>query len=264
LAAPGAKGKRLVHGAVGAGEMIFVLLVGIAALAAGAIASVAGFGIGSTLTPLVAIRYGLKLAVVLVAIPHFTATLLRAWRLRHEVDRTVLLRFGIASAAGGITGALRHNRVESAGLGIVFGCVLVLAGLAGLTRLWQRIHFGRKVAWIAGVVSGGLGGMVGNQGGLRSAALMEFDIRQEAFVATGTAIGLVVDTVRLPVYLTTEGREILLQAWPLVVVATAGTLVGTLLGERVLRRIPERAFRTVVSCLILALGLAVLAGMGRD
>ena len=242
--------------------MTFVLLMAVAAVAAGAIASVTGFGIGSTLTPVVAIRYGMKLAVVLVAIPHFAATLLRAWRLRHEVDRTVLLRFGIASAAGGLIGASLHNRVESTGLAIVFGCLLVFAGIAGLTRLLERIHLGRVQAWIAGILSGGSGGMVGIQGGLRAAALMAFDIRKEAFVATGTAIALVVDTVRLPVYLMMMGREVVLREWPVVALATVGTLIGTLAGERVLRRIPERVFRTVVSLLILGLGAAVLAGVG--
>jgi uncharacterized membrane protein YfcA len=242
--------------------MIFVLLVGLAAVAAGAIASVAGFGIGSTLTPLVAVRYGMKLAVVVVAIPHFTATLLRAWRLRREVDRTVLLRFGIASAAGGLIGASLHHRVESRILAIVFGCLLVLAGIAGLTRLLERIHLGRMAAWIGGILSGGLGGLVGVQGGLRAAALMAFDIRKEAFVATGTAIALIVDTVRLPVYLTMEGREVVLHEWPVVAIATAGTLIGTLAGERVLRHIPERVFRNVVSLLILGLGVAVLGGVG--
>jgi uncharacterized membrane protein YfcA len=93
---------------------------------------------------------------------------------------------------------------------------------------------------------------------------MGFDIRKEAFVATGTAIGLVVDAARLPVYLSTDGREIVLQEWALVALATVGTLIGTLAGERVLRRIPERVFRTLVSCLILALGVAVLAGVGRS
>ena len=244
--------------------MIFLLLVGLAAGVAGAIASVAGFGIGSTLTPLVAIRHGMKLAVVLVSIPHFTATLLRAWRLRRDVDRTVFFRFGIASGAGGLTGAFLHNRVESGWLAVVFGCLLVLAGILGLTRISEQLRFGRKVAWVAGVISGGLGGLVGNQGGIRSAALMGFDCRKEAFVATGTAIGLVVDAVRLPVYLTSEGREIVFQEWLLVALTTAGTLIGTLAGERILRHIPERVFRTVVSCLILALGVAVLAGVGRS
>ena len=106
--------------------------------------------------------------------------------------------------------------------------------------------------------------MVGNQGGIRSAALMGFDIRKEAFVATGTAIGLVVDAVRLPIYLAGESSEVILRAWPLVAVMTAGTLLGTIAGERVLRRIPERVFRTIVSLLILALGMAVLGGVGRS
>lgn len=41
-------------------------------------------------------------------------------------------------------------------------------------------------------------------------------------------------------------------------VASAGVLVGTLVGERVLGRIPERIFRTVVALLILALGIYML------
>jgi uncharacterized membrane protein YfcA len=242
----------------------FILVVGAVAVLAGAIASVAGFGIGSVLTPIVATRFGVKLAVVLVAIPHLAATLLRAWRLRHEIDRSVLLRFGIASAAGGLTGALLHNHVQSGGLAVVFGCLLVFAGVVGVTRLSERMRFGHRTAWVAGVLSGGLGGLVGNQGGIRAAALMGFEIRKEAFVATGTAIGLVVDAVRIPVYIAGDSSEIIRRAWPLVVVMGAGTLLGTLAGERVLRRIPERVFRTTVSLLILALGVAVLAGVGRD
>ena len=56
-------------------------------------------------------------------------------------------------------------------------------------------------------------------GAIRSAALLGFDVPKEAFVTTGTAIGL--------------------------------------------RRIPERVFRVTVSLLVLGLGVAVLAGLGR-
>lgn len=243
--------------------MIFGVLVAVAAIVAGGIASVAGFGIGSVLTPLVASREGMKLAVALVAVPHFAATVLRAWRLRRDVDREVLVRFGIASAAGGLIGAVLHGTVKSSGLAIVLGCLLVFAGVLGLAGLSQRLRFGHRTAWVAGVLSGGLGGLVGNQGGIRSAALMGFDVRKEAFVATATAIGVVVDLARLPVYLAMQGREILTR-WPLVAIATGGTLAGTLAGERVLRRIPERTFRTIVSLVILGLGVAVLAGVGRS
>ena len=54
-------------------------------------AAIAGFGIGSLMTPLLAIEFGTKTAVLLVAIPHATATALRLWLLRADVDRRVLL-----------------------------------------------------------------------------------------------------------------------------------------------------------------------------
>lgn len=47
------------------------------ALVAGAIASIAGFGIGSILTPLLSLWLGTKLAVAAVSIPHFIGTALR-------------------------------------------------------------------------------------------------------------------------------------------------------------------------------------------
>ncbi len=50
----------------------------------------------------------------------------RYWMLRRHVDRRVLLGFGIASAAGGLMGALVHVRVSSPALTLVFGTVVVL------------------------------------------------------------------------------------------------------------------------------------------
>jgi len=236
---------------------VFTLAVALVALVAGAVASVVGFGIGSMLTPLASVKLGVQTAVVVVSVPHFAATVLRAWRLRRDVDRVVLVRFGIASAAGGLAGALLHDRLRSPSLAIVFGCLLVFAGLMGVTGLAKRMRFGRKTAFVAGVLSGGFGGLVGNQGGIRSAALLGFDIRREAFVATATAVGVIVDLARMPVYLATSGGAIA-REWKLVAIATAAVLVGTLAGERVLRRTPERVFRFVVSAVVLALGVVML------
>jgi len=43
-----------------------------------------------------------------------------------------------------------------------------------------------------------------------------------------------------------------------VLIATAGTLAGTVLGVPMLRRIPETAFRRVVAILLLLLGTYML------
>jgi uncharacterized protein len=232
---------------------MFELMVFAAALAAGAIASVAGFGIGSVLTPLFAVRVGTQLAVAAVSVPHFFATAIRFWRLRAHVDRRVLISFGIPSALGGLSGALLHSVAASRVLSIVFGAILIFVGVSELTGLSRRMRFGRTGAWIAGALSGFLGGLVGNQGGIRSGALLGFDIQKAAFVATATAVGLVVDVARMPAYFISQGEGIA-GIWVLVAVATAGAVIGTLVGEHLLRGIPERLFRRIVAVLLLCLG----------
>lgn len=236
--------------------MITALLV-LLAIAAGAVASIVGFGIGSLLTPALSIETGIKLAVAAITVPHLAGTAVRFWMLRGEVDRQVLLYFGIASAAGGLSGALLHARAGGAALTAVFGTLLVFAGLTGITGWIERLRLGRRSGLAAGAISGLLGGMVGNQGGIRSAALLGFGLSRDRFVGTATAIGLIVDLARLPVYLWGEGRD-LLAIWPTIAWLTLGVVAGTLAGKRMLSRIPEQVFRKTVSAVVLLLGLSML------
>lgn len=242
--------------------MTFDLLVAAVGIVAGAIAAVAGFGIGSLLTPTFAVETGAKLAVAAVAIPHFVGTIQRFWILRRHVDRRMLLGFGFASAAGGLAGALLHGRLSNRILAIVFGILLLLAAIAEFTGWMQKVRWGRRAAWFAGALSGAFGGLVGNQGSIRSAAMLGFDVPKEAFVATATAVALFVDGARLPVYLVTQWHDIL-DVWPLLLAATVGVVIGTAAGARLLQRISQRIFRRSIAVLLCALGIyMVLAGGG--
>jgi uncharacterized membrane protein YfcA len=241
--------------------MIFGAVVFVASIAAGGIAAVAGFGIGSVLTPLLATRLGMHGAVAAVSISHLAGTALRFWLLRQHVDRRVLVTFGIASGAGGLAGALLQARTSNSALTLVLAALLLFAGLSELLGIVRTVRLGRIGAWTAGALSGLFGGLVGNQGGIRSAGLLAFDVDKTSFVATATAIALIVDGVRMPVYAMTAGSD-LLAAWPTILLATAGVLAGTVAGGRLLRRIPDRIFRRVVAVLLLVLA-AWLFTQGR-
>jgi len=239
----------------------FLSLIALAAFAASGIASVAGFGIGSILTPLIAWKYGMKEAVTLVSIPHFAATLLRFWRLRNAVDRHVLLSFGIINAAGALAGALLHKFASSPALGAILALLLIFVGLVTMLGYSERLRFGGSGAWIAGAVSGGFGGLVGNQGGLRGAAMLGLGVRKEAFVATATAIGLMVDTVRMPVYFF-RNTNLVMERWLPVSIALAAVLAGTVAGGGILKQIPETVFKRVVGGLLCVMGILVFASLG--
>lgn len=224
---------------------------------AGAIAALSGFGIGSLLTPALALRFGTQAAVAIVTVPHLAATALRAWRLRDAISWPVLRSFGLASALGGLAGALLHGRLGSRALTFILGALLVLAGLGSLTGFLSRLRLRGAGRVLGGVLSGAFGGLVGNQGGIRSAALLTLDLGPRAFVATATATGLLVDGARLPVYVATNAAD-LAAARIEIAIALAGVLAGTIWGERVLRRLPEPVFRRVVAVLLLALGVALV------
>jgi hypothetical protein len=241
--------------------LLLVLLLP-AAILAGGIAAVSGFGIGSLLTPLLAIGFGTKTAVLLVSLPHATATSLRFWIMRRSVDRRVFLTFGAASALGGLIGALLHGAFGSRALEMILGALLVFAGVSGLTGISGRFRIrSAPLAMAAGLVSAGFGGLVGNQGGIRSASLLHFGLSRTAMVATATGIGLVVDLARIPVYIATGGAQMAAH-WEFVAMASAGAVVGTLVGAPILHRVPELLFRRIVFGLVAILGVMLVIGLG--
>jgi len=237
----------------------FSLAVLAIAVLAGATASVVGFGIGSLLTPLLALELGMGTAVAAVALPHAVATALRCWRLRAALHRGVLLRFGLLSAAGGLLGALLYTRLGGPVLTRILGGLLLLTAAAHLGGLARRWHPHGPAVGLLGFGSGFFGGVAGNQGGLRAAALTAFGLGPAAFVATSTATGLLVDAARTPVYLWRAGTR-LLELWPLLTLATTGVVIGTLAGERLLLGLSRERFGQVVAVAIGVLGGWLLFG----
>lgn len=128
------------------------------------------------------------------------------------------------SAADSLPGTVLHAYADSPPLTLVLGALLVFTDVVGPTGFSQRVRFRGWMAWGAGAMSGVLGGLVGRQGGIRSAARLGFDVPKQACVAA----------------------------------ATAGTLIGTMVGERLLRKLPGPIYRKVVAALVLALGAFML------
>lgn len=66
-----------------------------------------------------------------------------------------------------------------------------------------------------------------------------------------------VDAARMPVYFATEFHQ-LAHVWTYLVIGTIGVIVGTVLGQQVLIKIPEKVSRRIVSFIILTLGIVLV------
>jgi len=219
---------------------------------------VSGFGIGSLLTPLLMLSMPTAHAVAVLAIPHAVATAIRWVRLRRDVHGPTFRQFGVASAAGGLAGAVLQSQLASPALTIVLASLLVLAGTTEL--LQRRVPLPRTPFWriTGGVLSGLFGGLVGNQGGIRAAALLGFQLQPRPLVATATASALLVDAARVPIYLMSAG-PVIAEAAPIWLIASLGVTIGTLIGVPLLGRIPETMYRRMIGALLLILGGSLIA-----
>jgi uncharacterized membrane protein YfcA len=235
-------------------------IVAAASVLAGAIAAVSGFGIGSLLTPVLVFLIPLPTAeaVAVLAVPHALATALRFARLRHDVHRPTFREFGVASAVGGLAGAALQSQLTTPVLTVVLSALLMLAGTSELLR--RRVPLPQTSFWrlTGGVLSGLFGGLVGNQGGIRSAALLGFQLKPRQLVATATASALLVDAARVPIYFLSAG-DVIAHSIHLLLLMSAGVTVGTFVGVPILGRIPEPAYRRLVGALLLLLGLSLVA-----
>jgi uncharacterized membrane protein YfcA len=197
-------------------------------------------------------------AVAVLAIPHAWATAVRWLRLRSDVHLPTFKEFGLASAAGGLAGAALQSRLASAVLTFILAALLMLAGTMELAR--RRVPLPETPFWrlAGGVLSGLFGGLVGNQGGIRAAALLGFKLSPRQLVATATASALLVDAARVPIYILSAG-PVIARARVMLIAATIGVTIGTFVGVPLLSRIPEPVYRRIIGLLLLLLGLGLFA-----
>ena len=241
-------------------EVLFFSILLAVGVLSGATAAVVGFGIGSLLTPFLLSRLEPHLAISVVALPHLVATGIRYVHHRQWVNRTVLLRFGVPSAAGGLLGAVLQGTLRSAALVSALAILLILTGIANLTQGFGGWRPGSIVATVLGLLSGAFGGLVGNQGGLRAAGLTAFTLEPRVYMATATAVALLIDAARTPIYLA-RGAGALVGLAPAIAVATVGCVAGTILGEHLFFRIPPDRYRKLVGAAVIALGLWLLSSI---
>lgn len=234
-----------------------VLLFSLAAFVVASLVTMTGFGLSTSLTPLFALVYRTHIAVMLVAVVHFLNNVFRLGLFRQHVDLGLVRRFGILSIFGALVGSLAQGLVQSDWLKVALGVVLIVLGGIELLPGGAGWRFPRRFDQLGGLLSGLLGGLLGNQGAIRSAYLVNYDIPKERFIATATLIAVLIDSTRIPIYLLTQWGEIA-AAWPLLASVTLCAYVGTYVGKRLVGRVSQKAFKRLVNVAVVALGLLMI------
>jgi hypothetical protein len=251
--------------------MTVVWIVAIVFVAAG-LQSLTGFGFALVVMPLVTLVTDLKTAAPLVALAGLTAYTVNLVRFHRAVDLGELARLGVASALGIPVGIWALVRVDELLINRVMGAVLIAYAVYALLRPQGVLSAGsgrpaapRRLAqsWAnpAGFLAGCLGGAYNTPGppvvvygSLRQWPKDEYRaILQTLFFINGV---LIVSSHLL-------ARHVTAQVWTLYAWVVPALLLGLWIGARLDRYLDQERFRTLVTAMILALGVSLLLGLGR-
>lgn len=248
------------------------------ALFASGLTFFSGFGLGTILLPVFALFFPVEVAIALTAIVHFLNNVFKFFLVRKNVDKQVLLRFGIPAIAVAFLGAYLLNYLSEmkpfyeygfsgksfqiTAIKVIIAVLLIFFALFDLIPRLKNLQFGKKYLPLGGLVSGFFGGLSGHQGALRSAFLIRAGLSKEAFIGTGIAIACLIDISRLSVYSEHIIKNNESLNWNLVILATLSAFAGAFLGNKLLKKITISFLQKFVAVALIVfsvfLGLGVL------
>lgn len=247
-------------------SLFIIILV---SLLASALTLISGFGLGTLLLPVFAIFFPIDVAVAMTAIVHVLNNIFKFVLLWRDVNRDVLLRFGLPGIIGAFLGAkalLWLGEISSWNFfGLSLEPIKTTIGLLmiffALTEFFPRLlefKFKQNHLVLGGAISGFFGGLSGHQGALRSMFLIKVGMGKEAYIATGVGIALLVDFTRIPVYFAKMGSTDIGAQWLPIAAATLAAFAGAMIGKRLIPKITLRTVHILVGVLMIAMGVALI------
>jgi len=257
--------------------MRYVLIPFVSFLAAG-LTFFSGFGLGTVLMPVFALFFPLPVAVAITAVVHFLNNLFKFGLVYRHVEKEVFWRFGLPAVVAAFVGAELLIRLSGSaplwqfefmgrvaqGTPIKLIIALILLGLVPL-EFWQwRPSGSNQRAWLyaGGALSGFFGGLSGNQGAFRSAALFKAGLSKEQFIATGVALACLVDATRLIVYGTSTLRTLEWRTHGGLIALSAGAaFAGAFLASRLLKKVTLEGIRILVAAMLIVIAMGMGIGI---
>lgn len=234
-------------------ELLFFALAIISEI----VGTIAGFGSSTVFLPFALLFFDFQTALILVAIFHIFGNVARLNFFKSGLDKKLLFKFGIPSVVLTVLGALLVNQLPQGALKGALGLFLLLFGIFSLIRKVPPIRSTTFRVALAGGSSGFLAGLIGTGGALRGAALNAFGTPKVHYIATAAAIALAVDVTRIPIYFS-QGFLAAEYYWYLPVLFVAA-IIGSLIGKRIIHKVPQKHFKTIVAVAITLVGIKLVA-----
>ncbi len=255
--------------------MMYVVIA-LTALLASLLTFFSGFGLGTILLPVFGIFFPLPTAIALTAIVHFLNNIFKLGLTYKNINKEILIRFGIPSMIAAFFGAtllklltnipvlfsyqISDHQFNVTILNLSLAFLMMVFALFEIIPFLKNLSFSKNHLISGGLLSGFFGGFSGHQGALRSAFLIRYSLEKTVFIATGVTIACMVDVTRLSVYGFTLSGEELMNNLPLLGIAIGSAFIGAYAGNKLVKKITISFIQKFVAVFLIL--IAILFGAG--
>ena len=232
--------------------VLFVFL----AIIAEVLGTIGGFGSSLFFIPIAGFFLDFHSVLGITALFHVSSNLSKIALFRNGIDKKLIVYLGIPAVIFVIIGAYFSNLMKSDYLEVGLAVFLIVTSIVFLTFKTFTLNPSIKNSVIGGILSGGVAGLLGTGGAIRGITLSAFNLTPAVFIATSAVIDLGVDASRSVVYiLNGYVHQHDLYLIPFLIGAS---FLGTLIGKKLLTKISDKRFKSMVLILVLVTGVSTI------
>lgn len=237
-------------------DPLVLLALAVATLLAGTLAAIAGFGGGVLILPILAAAVGVREAIPIFSVAQLIGNGARVWLNRRELVLPVVGWFALGAIPLTIVGGIAFAAAPAPLIRRLLGIFLLATVAYRHTNLGRRAQVGLRGFSGLGALFGFLSALLGSVGPLMAPFFLSYGLLKAAFIGTEACATLVMHVTRLAVY---GGLSLIDQTAIMTGLALGGILIlGSLIGKRLLDRVPERVFPIIIEVVLIVSGLQFL------
>lgn len=231
---------------------LFIIL----ALLAEILGTVGGFGSSMFFVPIAAYFLDFHTVLGVTALFHVSSNITKIYFFREGFNKKLIISLGIPAVIFVIIGAVLSKFIDTTILEISLSAFLIVVSLGLMFFKSLQVEPTLPNSIFGGAISGFIAGLLGTGGAVRGITLAAFSMKMEVFIATSAIIDLAIDSSRSVVYYFNGYiKQEILYLIPILLLCS---IVGTFIGKKVLTRMSEKQFRSLVLILIFITGIVTL------
>jgi uncharacterized protein len=242
-------------------EALRLILLAVVAFIAALLAAVTGFGGAAVLLPMLLFVFGVREAVPILTVAQLIGNGSRVWFNRRELDWRVVGWFAVGGVPMALLGGVLFAHAPLAALTRVLGAFLILIVVIRHAPRMTVFRTPLKGFAVIGAVSSFLSALLGSVGPLMAPFFLVYGLVKGAYIGTEALATVVMHVAKLIAY----RESAVLPVHAIVSGLALGPIMvaGSFAGKRVVDRLPERVFVSIIDVTLLAAGVMFLAHWGK-